>query len=161
MMRRIMMVTLTAALFATGCSMFTHAPENYRKGPDVILILIDPSGFKNSLAQGITDYATVEGYRIQIDDVKRAKYYNASDFAAVIYMAEYWMWHVPLHAKRYYRDNDEAANIIFLVTSGDPDVKIAKPFDAVTTASDPERKNDVLREVYDRLDTIFESEKQS
>ena len=143
-------------LLATGCSMFLNPPQNYLKGPDVVLILEDPSDFKNSLAQGITDYATVAGYRIQLDVTSRAKYFKASDFAAVIYMAEYWAWHVPWNAKRYYDNNDKADNIIFIVTSGDPDVKIDKPFDAVTTASDPKRKNDVLREIFGKLDTILE-----
>jgi len=70
-------------------------------------------------------------------------------------MAEYWVWHTPWHAKRYYEKNKTARNTIFVVTAGDPDVTIKKPFDAVTDVS---RSNEVERvsgEILKKLDKIL------
>lgn len=156
MKRNITVSMLALIAIAMGCSMMRNPSENDLKEHGVVLILVDPYDYKDSLARSIADHVTEAGYQPSIIDVKHAGKYKASNFAAVIYMAEYWMWHVPFHAKRYFKNNDEGENIVFIITSGDPDVHITKPFDAVTTASDSDRKDAVLNEVFSRLDQILE-----
>ena len=89
--------------------------------------------------------------------MKQAKYFSAADFAAVVYMAELWAWHTPWHAKKYYREQNEADTIIFVITSGDPNITIEKPFDAVTSASASGKVEPVVGEIMDRLGSIRNS----
>ena len=70
-------------------------------------------------------------------------------------MTELWAWHTPWHAVRYFKKHAEARNIIFVITSGDPDVVIKEPFDAVTSASNPGKVTVVSKEIIDRLDAIL------
>jgi len=72
-----------------------------------------------------------------------------------VYMAELWAWHTPWHAKKYFRKNKEAGNMVFVITSGDPDVVITKPFDAVTTASKPNKVGPVTQEILAKLERIL------
>ncbi len=57
------------------------------------------------------------------DRIKRANLYRSSDYGAVVYMAEYWAWHIPWHAKKYYYKNNASQNIVFVITSGDTDIR--------------------------------------
>ncbi len=70
-------------------------------------------------------------------------------------MAELWVWHTPWHAKKYFRKNKEAGNMVFVITSGDPDVVIIQPFDAVTTASRPDKVEPVTQEIMVKLESIM------
>jgi hypothetical protein len=71
-------------------------------------------------------------------------------------MAELWAWHTPWHAKRYFRNHNEARNIVFVITSGDPDVTISQPFDAITSASSPDKVEPVTKDILERLDRILQ-----
>jgi len=134
-----------------GCPVFVKAPETRIKGKDTVAVIFDESEFKARVVDSLTASLGQLGKRVVADRLKRAKYYRAEDYAAVVYFADLWAWHTPWHAKRYWRRNGEAGNIVFVVTAGDPDAKISKPFDAVTSASDPEKARPVAEEILRRL----------
>ena len=85
---------------------------------------------------------------------KLSKYYKSDDYLAVVYMVEYWAWHTPWNAVRYFKKNNRDKNIIFVITSGDPDVVIKEPFDAVTSASKSDQVERVSKEIITKLEKI-------
>ena len=131
-------------------------PEKVLKGSNMVCILFNSKRFKTEVVKDVSESLAGKGFKVVTDTVKKAKYYDSADYGAVVYMAELWAWHTPWHAKKYYRKNNEAENIVFMITSGDPDVVIKKPFDAVTSASKPDQVNRVSREIIERLDNILE-----
>ena len=146
---------LLLTFLITGCSIFVKKPGQVLKGSNVVCILFNSKRFKTEVVKNVSEFLAGKGFKVVTDTVKKAKYYNSDDYAAVVYMAELWAWHTPLHAKKFYRKNSEAENIIFVITSGDPDVVIKKPFDAVTSASRPDQVNRVSGEIMERLDSIL------
>ena len=154
-MKKSLIAMILTVLMIYGCSVFHMPPANKAKGDDVVCILFKDKRFKTGVVGNLTGALSGKGYKIVTGSVKQAKYFKASDYGAVVYMAELWAWHTPLHAKRYYRNNDQAKNIVFVITSADPDVVIKKPFDAVTSASEPDKIEPVAREILDRLERIL------
>jgi len=151
------MAALALVLLADGaCSMFATAPKDVPRGKDVVVILYDSTDFRDAVVENVTGELEALNFRVVIDKTRRAKFYKAADYAAVIHISEYWVWHVPLHAKRYYYNNNRAENIVFVVTSGDPDVKITKPFDAVTGASRKENVARFSREIMEKLKAVLQ-----
>ncbi len=146
---------LLLAVLLAGCSLFVTPPAQEIKGNRVVCILFRDSRFKSDVVELLTRSFIARDYNVVTDDVKRAKFYKSSDYGAIVYMADYRVWHVPLHAKNYYRNNNEASNIIFVVTSADPDVEIHRPFDAITSVSKPNEVDRVSRSVMERLDSIL------
>ncbi len=154
-MRLPFFIAASAMLFAAGCSTMRPAkPVSTEKGPKVVCILFKDTNFKTEVAGKVTAALSAQGFRVVTGTPSQRKAVKAADYGAVVYMAEYWAWHTPGHAKRYFQDNDEAANILIVVTSGDPVVTIKKPFDAVTTASKPDRVEPVAQEILTRLGKI-------
>lgn len=143
------------AFLLAGCSIFVKAPIQEVQGKDVIFILFNDRGFKTEVVEKVSQSLAAKGYRVVTDNVKQARYYNAADYGAVVYMAELWAWHTPWHAKKFHRKNNTAQNTVFVITSGDPDVVIKEPFDAVTSASKPGEVERVSREIVEKLDNIL------
>ena len=153
------------AVFLTGCSMFVkpsvqkitrnEVKSHEVQGNRVVCILFKDSRFKSEVVELLTNSLIARDYTVITDDVKMAKFYKSSDYGAIVYMADYWAWHVPWHAKNYYRKNNEASNIIFVVTSGGPDVEIHRPFDAITSVSKPNEVERVSQSAMERLDSVL------
>jgi len=156
-MTKQILTAIALVLFFAGCSIFglCKPPVQEIKGDNVVCFLFKTGTFKSEVVEKVTQFLTEKDLRVVTDTVKNAKYYNASDYGAVIYIAEYWAWHTPRHAKRYFNRNKGSENIIFVITSGDPDVTIKKPFDAVTSASKPDRVETVSQEIIERLSRIL------
>ncbi len=152
---KITLFMLSIIIFVSGCSMFVSGPETMVKGDKTICILFNESRFKNEIVDNIKNEFERDGYRVITDHLKRRKYYKSSDYGAVVYMAEYWAWHTPIHAKRFFEENKQSQNTLFLVTSGDPNVEIHKPFDAVTSASSPDKFESVSNEIIEKLNRIL------
>jgi len=125
------------------------------KGDNVICILLKESRFKDRIVDNLTKSLSGKGYEVITDRRKNANFYKSSDYGAVVYMTDYWAWHTPWNAKRYYHNNNGVDNVIFVITSGNPKVTIQKPFDAVTSASDFDDVERVTQEITGRLDTIL------
>ena len=155
-MYRIISCAAILLAFLAGCSAFVSAPKNVQTGQKVVCILYNETAFKNRVVALVQEKLSSEGYAVVTDRVKRAKYYPADRYGAVVYMAEYLAWHVPFHQKRYFSANGKAGNIVLLTTSGDPDMRIAEPFDAITGASEEQRIEPVSSELMTRLDRILE-----
>ncbi|MBN1290590.1 MAG: hypothetical protein JXB48_02040 [Candidatus Latescibacteria bacterium] len=155
MVKRPIVIYIIALAIVSGCSMFRAAPDQSVKGDKVVLALYKETQFKNEVIKKLTESLPPKGYQVITGSNKQAKYYKAADYGAVVYMAEYWARHVPWHAKKYFNKFKEARNIVFVVTSGDPDVKIKKPFDAVTTASKDEKVDPVAQEILKKLEGIL------
>ncbi|HDY88936.1 MAG TPA: hypothetical protein ENH82_12590 [bacterium] len=130
-------------------------PADKVKGDNVVCILYENSKFKDQVIENIKKSIVGKGYEAVTDKRKKSKLYNSADYGAVVYLTKYRVWHTPLHTKRYFKKNNNAENIIFMVTAGDPNVTIIKPFDAVTSASNPDSVERVTREILDRLDGIL------
>ena len=146
----------SAIIILSGCSAMAPAPlVQQEKGDKVVCILFKDTRFKTEVVGILTGELSKKGYRVVTGSVAQARHYIADEYAAIVYMSELWAWHTPWHAKRYYREQDEAINIVFVVTSGDPDVSILKPFDAVTSASSPGKVGDVVGEVMTKLDRVL------
>ena len=148
-------VIIAAMLSIAGCSVFVSPPQHVESGPEVVCFLHNGSAFKKAVVEQVTVELAVDGYTVITGDPKRAKYYDAADYGAVVYMADYWMWHVPFHQKAYYAKNGEPANVVFVITSGDPDVTVTKPFDAITSASKDDRIEPVAALIIARLGKIL------
>jgi hypothetical protein len=149
---------IAAILFAisiSGCSVFVAAPEKVETGRNVVCILYNETIFKTEVVKTVSAYLESSGYRVVTDRTKRAKFYPAAKFGAVVYMAEYWMWHVPFHQKSYYADNDKASNIVFVTTAGDPDVRITRPFDAITSVSKKSEVGRVSKDILSRMEPML------
>ena len=140
---------------AAGCSMFSPAPAQKLTGAKTVCILYDETAFKNRVVEAVSNRLAAQGYAVVTDRNGRAPYYQASEYGAVVFLAEYWAWHVPYQQKRYFQGNGEAANIVFVVTSGDPGVEITEPFDAITSASGNDRIEPVAGEILTRLERIL------
>lgn len=154
-MRHTLSCTAILLAFLAGCSAFVSAPENVQTGQKVVCILYNETAFKNGVVALVKEKLSSEGYTVVTDRVSRAKYYPADRYGAVVYMAKLWAWHVPLHQKRYFSANKKAGNIVFLTTSGDPNVRITEPFDAITGASDKNRIIEVSQTLLGRIDRIL------
>ena len=139
----------------SGCAARRAAPVGAVKGAQVVCILSDESFFKSQVIERIRTNLRERGVEVITDARKRSGYYHPAEYGAVVYMTEYWAWHTPWHTKRYYRKYSEAKNIIFFITAGDSYVKIKKPFDAVTSASNPDSIERVSREILTKLDTVL------
>ena len=146
---------LALILIVTGCSIFVKQPSQEIKGDKVICFLFNNKRFKAEVVKNVSRSLSIKGYTVVTGDMKKVKYYNPADYGAVVYMAELWIWHTPWHAKRYYSMHNNAQNIIFVITSGDPNVVITKPFDAVTSASKPDKVESVSQEIMKKLDIIL------
>ncbi len=153
--KRCAAAVVLCALLAAGCAAFVKPPADQPKGDGVVALLFDESDFKNRVAAGVTMALEGEGVRVTTDRLKRAKYYDAADYGAVVYFADLWAWHTPWHAVRYWKANGKARNIVFVVTAGDPDAKITEPFDAVTSASDPAKADAVVSEIAARVGDVL------
>ena len=145
---------LTLMLLVTGCSMLTKQPIQQLKGNNVICILHEKSRFKAGVIKNISHSLYEKGFEVTTGKRKLSKNYNSGDYLAVVYMVEYWAWHTPWNALRYFKKNNRNNNIIFVITSGDPDVVIKKPFDAVTSASKPDQVERVSREIITKIERI-------
>lgn len=125
------------------------------KGGKVVCILFNEKRFKIEVVKKVSQSLAEKGYTVVSDRPKYASNYSSADYAAVVYLAEFWMWHTPRHAISYYTKNNKAGNIIFVVTSGDPHVVIKKPFDAITSASRVKDVDRVSEEILNRLGKIM------
>ncbi len=140
-------------VIAAGCGgARLAAPGPQDRGREVVLVLMDgDSPFKLAVAERVAATLKPDGLRVVMDDTGRAENNAPSDYAAVVYTAEYWMWRTPRHAIRYFNRHDKPANVIFLITAGDPNRKVTKPFDAVTSASTQARVEPVSDEIVRRV----------
>ena len=151
-MKRVAAILLALVILtAARCSMFVSAPEQQKAGPKTVLVLWKESRFKQEVIDIVRPALERRGYTVAIDATKRGKFYRSADYGAVVYMAEYWMMHTPYHAKHYFAKNKETRNTLFVVTSGDPDIEIHKPFDAVTSASKQNSVQPVADEITEKL----------
>ena len=135
--------------------MFVKAPEEILKGEDIVCIIHNETVFKTALVEKITASLETKGYRVITDRVRHAKYYESADYAALVYMCEYWAWHTPFHAKKFFEKNKYSRNTLFVVTGGDPSREIHTPFDAVTCASRSNLVDSKAYEITVKLDRIF------
>ena len=147
----LVLIFLVAGCAAPG----KMVPLEKVKGDNVVCILFEDSKFKDSIVGNLKKSLSGKGYEVITDSRKKSKQYNSTDYGAVAYMTDFWAWHTPWNAKRYFRKNNEADNIVFVITSGNPNVTIKKPFDAVTSASNPDSVERVTREIMERLDIIL------
>ena len=143
------------AFLLAGCSIFVKAPIQEMGEKNVVFILFNDTSFKTEVVENVSQSLTAKGYRVVTDNVKQARYYNSADYGAVVYMAELWAWHTPWHARKFHRNNNTARNTVFVITSGDPDVVIKEPFEAVTSASKTGEVERVSREILEKLDNIL------
>jgi hypothetical protein len=146
---------LTLILTFTGCGQKPIPANRDVKGKNVVVVLSKDKRFKQEVITQVTAALEGKGIRVLRDGAGSSGSYRAADYGAVVYFTEFWMWHTPLNAKRYYHHNDEVPNIVFVITSGDPHVKIRKPFDAVTSASTPKEVERVSKEILARLEKIL------
>ncbi len=154
-MRYFLISAASAILILTGCGGKPTPDKLAIKGKDTVCILSKSKPFKNDVITRIVATLETNGLRVVRDDTGRAEYFRAADYGAVVYIAEYWAWHTPRHAILYFERNGQAANIVFVVTSGDPDVTIRRPFDAITSASSSKNVDRVSEEILGRLDGIL------
>lgn len=146
--------SILASAFA-GCGPKPAPANRGVTGKNVVVILTTGKRFKDEVVARVTTALEKKGIRVLRDARGASGAYRAADYGAVVYFAERWMWHTPFHAQRYFRRNGNARNIVFVITSGDPDVKIRKPFDAVTSASSPKEVDRVTNDVFARLELIL------
>ena len=143
-----------ASAFA-GCGRKPILANRDITGKNVVVILSTDKRFKDEVIARVTPALEKKGVRVVKDAREASGAYRAADYGAVVYFAEYWMWHTPFNAKNYFHSNGDAANIVFMITSGDPKNTIKKPFDAVTSASSPKEVDRVTKEILARLETIL------
>jgi hypothetical protein len=125
-----------------------------QKGNKVVCILFNEKRFKTEVVKKVLQSLAEKGYTVVSDRQKHARYYSSADYAAVVYMSEYWAWHIPRDAVSYYKKNNMSGNIIFVITSGNPHVVIKKPFDAITSASTVKEVNRVSGEILNRIGKV-------
>ena len=149
--------TVSCLLFFTSCA--PKAVETLKEirpcGDNVICILAEESEFKTEIISRLTQSLSDHGFIVITDKRNHAHNYNPRGYAAIVYMTEYWAWHTPWHAKRYYSKHHQPSNVIFVVTSGDPKVTIKKPFDAVTSASEKGNIERVYTDIMVRPERII------
>ncbi len=85
------LTAISLVLLIAGCSILglRKPPVQEVKGDNVVCILFKNRTFKNEIVKNVTRFLNGKDLRVVTDTVKNAKYYNASDYGAVIYMAEY------------------------------------------------------------------------
>lgn len=138
-----------AAGCSTGKSIRNEA--NVPAGKDTVVILYKQSKFKDTVIGKIENSLKEKDIEVAADNVRNAGNYSSSDYRAVIFMTDYQAWHVPMNARKYFKRNNSAPNIIFFITAGDPDLKIKKPFDAVTCSSRESEADRVASEIVRRV----------
>ena len=143
------------AVSLSGCGQKPVAANRGVTGKNVVVILSSDKRFKQEVITKVAAALEGKGVRVVRDAAGTSGGYRAADYGAVVYFTEFWMWHTPFDAKRYFHRNGDASNIVFMITSGDPHVKIKKPFDAVTSASSPKEVDRVAKEIIDRLERIL------
>jgi hypothetical protein len=156
-MRNILMVSLLI-LFAFSmvhCGGKPSPQGTIMKGEKTVCILFNDKKFKNEVIEKVSLSLQEKGYTVILDRPKNADNYSSKDYGAVIYMAEFQMWHTPRNAVSYYKKNNRANNIIFVITSGDPHVVIKKPFDAITSPSRMKDAESLSNKILIRLGTIL------
>ncbi|MHB9029855.1 MAG: hypothetical protein ACYC9O_13895 [Candidatus Latescibacterota bacterium] len=156
-MRKALFLYVISVLVFTlaGCG-GKPAPERLAaKGKNTVCILSGEKRFKNEVIAKVTTSLEAKGYKVVRDETAHSEYYRAADYGAVVYIAEYWAWHTPRHAIRYFNGNGKSPSIVFMITSGDPDVTIKQPFDAVTSASSPKNVDTAAGEILARLEGIL------
>jgi hypothetical protein len=154
-MRKSFAAALLLILLLSGCSMFANAPGEILKGDKTVCIIYNETVFKTAVVKNITASLEIKGYRVITDRVKRAKFYNSANYGALVYMSELWAWHVPFHAKKFFKYNKFSRNTLFVVTAGDPRREVHKPFDAVTCASRSNLVDSKAYEIGMKLDRIL------
>jgi hypothetical protein len=125
-----------------------------QKGSKVVCILFNEKRFKTEVVKKVSQSLAEKGYTVVNDRQKYASYYSSADYAAVVYMSEYWAWHTPRDAVSYYKKNNRAGNIIMVITSGNPHITIKKPFDAITSASKVKEVDRVSQEILNRIGKV-------
>lgn len=155
-MRKTVLAVLFSVFLFSGCSMFVNGPDEILKGDKIVCILYNQTDFKTALVKSITTSLEKNDFRVITDKVRHAKFYDSADYGAVVYMSEYWAWHTPFHAKRFFKKNQFSQNTLFVITSGNPDIEVHKPFDAVTCASRSNLVGSKSYEITERLKSILE-----
>ena len=154
MKNKLFMFFLTFLIIA-GCSSEKRISKTgVTTVKDTVAILFKQSKFKSAVIDNVEKSLKEKNIKFIRDDVKNSGKYNASDYRAVIFMTDYHAWHTPFNAKKYFHRNGDASNIIFFITSGDPKVKIKKPFDAVTSASTGPEIVRVSSEIITRIESL-------
>ena len=153
-MKKLVLFASVVLLFA-GCSVFVRPPEQTARGGKVVCFLYKKTKFKNAVIQNVSETLSSQGFTVVRDNVRKSKYYSSADYGAVVYMAQYWQFHTPWHAKRYFNRNKESRNTLFVVTSGNPKIVIKKPFDAITSASKKENIERVSKEITEKIGRIL------
>jgi hypothetical protein len=149
------LIVLALVFCLAGCGA-KPAPEKLAmKGKNVVCILSGDKRFKTEVIEKVARSLEAKGFSVVRDETGNAEYYNAADYGAVVYIAEYQAWHTPRHAIGYFKRNGQAPNIVFVITAGNPHLKIKKPFDAVTSASKQKEVDRVSGEIMTRLDGIL------
>jgi hypothetical protein len=154
-MKNILLVFFLTFIIIAGCSSEKRISQTgVSAGKDTVAILFKQSTFKSAVIDNVEKSLKEKNIKFVRDDVKNSGNYKASDYHAVIFMADYQAWHTPLKAKKYFHKNGDASNIIFFITAGDPKVKIKKPFDAVTSASKEPEIGRVSSEIITRIEAL-------
>ena len=155
MKRLLYTIILLCPIFLLSCSMSLPKPDDIRTGDDVIMILHTQTAFKKEVTEKVSAELTGRGYTVATGMIRNAQYYPPDSLAAIVYMAEYKYWHVPLSAKRFYKRTKDADNIVYFITSSDPEKKISRPFDAVSAASMQKCIDPAASELLARLERIL------
>lgn len=154
-MKNVLLLFFLTFILFVGCSSEKRITQTgVTAGKDTVVILFKQSKFKSAVIDNVEKSLKENNIKFVRDDVKNSVKYNASDYRAVIFMADYQAWHTPLKAKKYFHHNGDASNIIFFITAGDPKVKIKKPFDAVTSASKEKEISRVSSEIITRIEAL-------
>ncbi len=154
------MATVIVSLFIlasvlAGCGRKPVPANRGVAGKNIVVVLAKESRFKSEVVAKVAVSLEGRGIRVIRDATGASGSFRAADYGAVVYFADYWAHHTPYHAKRYFNRNGGASNIVFVVTSGDPDITIKKPFDAVTSASKEKNVDRVAQEIIGRLEKIL------
>jgi hypothetical protein len=155
MEKKLLGILLTCFLFISCAPEKTIISEQKPKGKNVICILYKPTSFKDAVIEKVSKSLSEKGLIIVKESLKDSKYCKASDYGAVIYMQEYHMWHIPGTAIQFNKRNSNVKNTIFLITAGDPNLKIKSPFDAVTCSSKKKNIDSVSEEIILRVNNIL------
>jgi hypothetical protein len=155
MEKKLLGVLLTCFLFIQCAPQKTIVTEQKPKGKNVVCILYKPTAFKDSVIEKITKSLSEKNIIVVKENLKDSKYCKSSDYGAVIYMQEYHAWHVPKTAIKFHKRNYESKNTIFLITAGDPKLKIKSPFDAITCPSKKKNIDSVSEEIILRINNIL------
>lgn len=153
-MRKLTVLLGIAVLFWAGCAA-QRPMVGEPKGPKTVVFMTDGSAFRDAVLALVGDWLRDRGYTVVSVDNGSAKHYDAASYGAVVYVAEYRVWHTPRHTLRYWKRNGRAGNIVFFITAGDPGLDVNEPFDAVTTASKEDRIVPTASELRERLEAVL------